>query len=48
MLVIKGEILRVLEAQKVVPKTRSCANVAKHGETRARDSDRVQSEGIGN
>ena len=47
-----GEILRVLEPQKVAPKAKSCPNLAKHGEGHgegfARDSDRVDSEGIGN
>ena len=48
MLAIMGEILRVLGPQKVAPKAKSCAKVAKHGEGFARDSDRVHSEGIGN
>ena len=43
-----GEILRVLEPQKVAPKAKSCPKAAKHGEGFARDSDRVHSEGIGN
>ena len=48
MLAIMGEILRVLGPQKVAPKAKRCANVAKHRDGFARDSDRVHSEGIGN
>ena len=40
-----GEILRVLEPQKVAPKAK---RDQEHREGFARDSDRVHSEGIGN
>ena len=43
-----GEILRVLEPQKVAPKAKETKTKTKHREGFARDSDRVHSEGIGN